>query len=178
MIFATFVYLGLSVNSMIETMFHNDRDMINYQWFKSYYSWCYVLTDCKEGFIHSFAWFEIQGKKMCIHCLTDEWKLKQNSPSGILENAIQCTWFSSVIDSLANRYIVGIPLQCPSLPYLRRVRKQSETIIMMWIPHIWVCSIFTICTAFSCIWSIWIIFTYVSVDSLNFGEFYNLLPFM
>jgi hypothetical protein len=23
---------------------------------------------CKKGYIHNFAWFEIQSKKMCINC--------------------------------------------------------------------------------------------------------------
>jgi len=28
--------------------------------------------DCKKGYIHNFAWFEIQSKKMCINCGIEE----------------------------------------------------------------------------------------------------------
>jgi len=30
------------------------------------------LTECKKGFVHNFAWFTIQNKRMCIHCLVEE----------------------------------------------------------------------------------------------------------
>jgi len=33
----------------------------------------YTLTDCKEGYVNNFSWFEIQQKRMCIHCLIEEW---------------------------------------------------------------------------------------------------------
>lgn len=42
-------------------------------WLKSTHLQLYALTDCKEGFIHNFSWFEIQQKKMCIHCFIEEW---------------------------------------------------------------------------------------------------------
>jgi len=30
--------------------------------------------ECKKGYIHNFAWFEIQSKKMCINCgIAEEW---------------------------------------------------------------------------------------------------------
>ena len=28
--------------------------------------------ECKKGYVHNFAWFEIQSKKMCINCGTEE----------------------------------------------------------------------------------------------------------
>jgi hypothetical protein len=31
-----------------------------------------VLMECKKGFVHNFAWFEIQSKKMCINCGLEE----------------------------------------------------------------------------------------------------------
>ena len=31
-----------------------------------------VPMDCKKGYIHNFAWFEIQSKKMCINCGLEE----------------------------------------------------------------------------------------------------------
>jgi hypothetical protein len=27
-----------------------------------------VSMACKKGYIHNFAWFEIQSKRMCINC--------------------------------------------------------------------------------------------------------------
>jgi len=27
-----------------------------------------VPMECKKGYIHNYAWFEIQSKKMCINC--------------------------------------------------------------------------------------------------------------
>jgi len=31
-----------------------------------------VSMECKKGYVHNFAWFEIQSKKMCINCGTEE----------------------------------------------------------------------------------------------------------
>ena len=28
--------------------------------------------ECKKGYVHNFAWFEIQSKKMCINCGIEE----------------------------------------------------------------------------------------------------------
>ena len=27
-----------------------------------------ILMQCKKGYVHNFAWFEVQSKKMCINC--------------------------------------------------------------------------------------------------------------
>jgi hypothetical protein len=31
-----------------------------------------VPMECKKGYVHNFAWFEIQSKKMCINCGLEE----------------------------------------------------------------------------------------------------------
>jgi len=31
-----------------------------------------VPMECKKGYVHNFAWFEIQSKKMCINCGIEE----------------------------------------------------------------------------------------------------------
>ena len=31
-----------------------------------------VSMECKKGYVHNFAWFEIQSKKMCINCGIEE----------------------------------------------------------------------------------------------------------
>jgi len=58
---------------MIDTILHIDRCKSNLSWFKSSLMRWTTLTDCKEGYVHSFAWFAIQNKRMCIHCLVEEW---------------------------------------------------------------------------------------------------------